>query len=101
MEYRNKNPDHIEWAKALKEVYLPGLRDFVKSFYPLGPVWKAAGGSNGPPPVASKTPTSAPPPPPPPLSPLVSTDALPAHPKQGMPAVFQELSSGKSVTSGM
>lgn len=101
MEFRNKNPDHIEWAKALKEVYLPGLRDFVKSFYPLGPVWKAAEGSNAPPPVTLKTPTSAPPPPPPPSSSLMSTDALPARPKQGMSAVFQEINSGKSGNSGM
>ncbi|KAL9691825.1 hypothetical protein QQ045_012252 [Rhodiola kirilowii] len=28
-------------AKALKELYLPGLRDYVKAFYPLGPVWSA------------------------------------------------------------
>ncbi|KAL9296422.1 hypothetical protein ACSQ67_022318 [Phaseolus vulgaris] len=43
VEYRNKDPNHVEWAKALKELYLPGLRDYVKSFHPLGPVWSPTG----------------------------------------------------------
>ncbi|MED6179675.1 F-actin-capping protein subunit alpha [Stylosanthes scabra] len=38
VEYRNIDPNHVEWAKSLKELYLPGLRDYVKGFYPLGPV---------------------------------------------------------------
>uniref|UniRef100_A0A803LDS2 Adenylyl cyclase-associated protein n=1 Tax=Chenopodium quinoa TaxID=63459 RepID=A0A803LDS2_CHEQI len=42
IEYKNKDPNHVEWAKALKELYLPGLRDYVKSFYPLGPVWSTS-----------------------------------------------------------
>ncbi|KAL6951896.1 hypothetical protein U1Q18_047874 [Sarracenia purpurea var. burkii] len=37
VEYKNKDPNHVEWAKALKDLYVPGLRDYVKSQYPLGP----------------------------------------------------------------
>nr|GMC91039.1 cyclase-associated protein 1-like [Ipomoea batatas] len=37
VDYKNNDPNHIEWAKALKELYVPGLRDYVKSHYPLGP----------------------------------------------------------------
>lgn len=33
----------MEWAKALKELYLLGLRDYVKTHYALGPVWNASG----------------------------------------------------------
>uniref|UniRef100_A0A803LP53 Adenylyl cyclase-associated protein n=1 Tax=Chenopodium quinoa TaxID=63459 RepID=A0A803LP53_CHEQI len=66
IEYKNKDPNHVEWAKALKELYLPGLRDYVKSFYPLGPVWS----------TSSKA-------------------------TVGMSAVFQEISSGGAVTSGL
>ncbi|KAK1402649.1 Cyclase-associated protein 1-like [Heracleum sosnowskyi] len=45
VEYRNNDPNHAEWAKALKELYTPGLRDYVKAHYPLGPVWSATGKS--------------------------------------------------------
>ncbi|KAI4318356.1 hypothetical protein MLD38_032072 [Melastoma candidum] len=103
VEYRNKDVNHVEWAKALKELYLPGLRDYVKGFYPLGPVWNASGKpiSSAPPkPVAKGGP--APPPPPPAL--LFSSEpsqASSSRPKEGMAAVFQEINSGKSVTSGL
>uniref|UniRef100_A0A9I9D9L6 BHLH domain-containing protein n=1 Tax=Cucumis melo TaxID=3656 RepID=A0A9I9D9L6_CUCME len=43
VEYRNKDPNHVEWAKVIKELYLSGLRDYVKSFYPLGSVWSVLG----------------------------------------------------------
>lgn len=107
MEYRNKDPDHVEWAKALKELYCPGLRDFVKKYYALGPVWGPVGGA----PVSQSKTTAptpkapaakGPPPPAPPSAPLFSTDKSPksSQPKVGMSAVFQEISSGKPVTSG-
>ncbi|KAF9676011.1 hypothetical protein SADUNF_Sadunf09G0094000 [Salix dunnii] len=64
VQYKSKDPNHVEWAKALKDLYLPGLRDYVKSHYPLGP-------------------------------------ASSSKPKEGMAAVFQEISSGKSVTAGL
>ncbi|KAL0907889.1 hypothetical protein M5K25_022340 [Dendrobium thyrsiflorum] len=37
--YSNKDSDHVEWTKSLKELYFPGFWDYVKSFYPLGLVW--------------------------------------------------------------
>ncbi|KAK6916571.1 Adenylate cyclase-associated CAP, C-terminal [Dillenia turbinata] len=101
--YRNKDADHVEWAKALKELYLPGLRDYVKSYYPLGPVWSPSGKpvTSAPP----KAPTSgAPAPPPPPPASLFGSETAPAtssRPKEGMAAVFQDISSGKSVTAGL
>ncbi|KAF7840940.1 cyclase-associated protein 1-like [Senna tora] len=100
VEYRNKDPNHVEWAKALKELYLPGLRDYVKSFYPLGPVWSPTGKPVAP----SKAPApSAPAPPPPPPASLFSSEssqATSSKPKEGMSAVFQEISTG-NVTSGL
>lgn len=102
MEYRNKDANHVEWAKALKELYLPGLRDYVKAHYPLGPVWSATGK------IAASAPAKAPargapaPPPPPPASLFSSETAQPSSsgPKEGMSAVFAEISSGKPVTTG-
>ncbi|KAI7742133.1 hypothetical protein M8C21_003537, partial [Ambrosia artemisiifolia] len=62
VEYRNKDSNHVEWARALKELYVPGLRNYVKTHYPLGPVWSATGSAVSAPPKAS---APAPPPPPP------------------------------------
>lgn len=107
VEYRSKDPNHVEWAKALKELYLPGLREYVKSFYPLGPVWSATGTT------ITSAPTSEPPkapargapaPPPPPSASLFSSESSntsSSRPKEGMAAVFQEISSGKPVASGL
>ncbi|KAL6637009.1 hypothetical protein ACP70R_024581 [Stipagrostis hirtigluma subsp. patula] len=108
VEYRNKDPDHVEWAKALKDLYMPGLRDYVKKHYPLGPVWGPAGGAPVSQPKAAAAPTpkapavKAPPPPAPPSAPLFSTEKSPksSQPKEGMSAVFQEISS-KPVTAGL
>ncbi|KAJ4964330.1 hypothetical protein NE237_024269 [Protea cynaroides] len=102
IEYKTKDPNHVEWAKALKELYLPGLRDYVKSFHPLGPVWNPTGKTTVPAPVSTKASPSAPaPPPPPPASLFSSESASSSRPKEGMAAVFQDLSSGKSVTAGL
>ncbi|RLN19157.1 cyclase-associated protein 1-like [Panicum miliaceum] len=107
VEYRNKDPDHVEWAKALKDLYMPGLRDYVKKHYPLGPVWDPAGGAAASQPKAvaptPKAPAAkAPPPPAPPSAPLFTTEKSPksSQPKKGMSAVFQEISS-KPVTAGL
>ncbi|KAL4280235.1 hypothetical protein GQ457_03G002770 [Hibiscus cannabinus] len=105
VEYKTKDPNHVEWAKALKELYLPGLRDYVKSHYPLGPVWNASGKkvstapSKAPPPSAPGPPAA---PCPPPASHFSSESSKPSssQPKQGMSAVFQEINSG-SVTTGL
>ncbi|KAJ6927204.1 cyclase-associated protein 1-like [Populus alba x Populus x berolinensis] len=97
VEYKSKDPNHVEWAKALKELYLPGLRDYVKSHYPLGPVWSATAKAKA---AAPRAPA---PPPPPPASLFTSESSSPSSskPKEGMAAVFQEISSGKPVTSGL
>lgn len=102
MEYRNKDANHVEWAKALKELYIPGLRDYVKSNYPLGPVWSIMGKPAVSAPNKAPTPGAPAPPPPPPAS-LFSSEApqsSSSRPNEGMAAVFQEISSGKPVTSG-
>ncbi|CAA0807616.1 Cyclase-associated protein 1 [Striga hermonthica] len=108
VEYRNKDANHVEWARSLKELYLPGLRDYVKSHYPLGPVWNATGkiaGSTQA--VTDPTPKAAPgapAPPPPPAASLFSSETnqpSSSRPREGMSAVFQEISSGKPVTAGL
>lgn len=106
VEYRSKDPNHVEWAKALKELYLPGLRDYVKSNYPLGPVWSTTGKTTVSPPASAPSKAPAPrgpaPPPPPPASLFTSesSNASSSQPKKGMAAVFQEISSGETVTAG-
>lgn len=99
VEYRNKDPNHVEWAKALKELYLPGLRDYVKRYYPLGPVWSPTGKLI----ALSKAPApGAPAPPPPPPASLLtseSSQASSSKPREGMSAVFQQIGAG-NVTSG-
>ncbi|MBA0631545.1 hypothetical protein Godav_000410 [Gossypium davidsonii] len=109
VEYRNKDQIHVEWAKALKELYLPGLRDYVKSHYPLGPVWSASGKKASSAALKAPPPGAPAPPPPPPASLFSSEPSQPSssNPKQGMSAVFQEISSGnvsvglKKVTADM
>ncbi|KAI3509578.1 hypothetical protein L1887_24956 [Cichorium endivia] len=98
VEYRNKDQEHVEWAKALKELYVPGLRDYVKNHYPLGPVWSTTGATVAAPPTSSKP--SAPTPPNASLANLASSSSSSSRPKQGMAAVFQEISSGP-VTAGL
>lgn len=99
VEYRNKDPNHVEWAKALKELYLPGLRDYVKSFHPLGPVWSPTGKVIAPTKASAPAAPAAPPPPPASLFSSESSQASSSKPKEGMSAVFQQISEG-SVTSG-
>ncbi|XP_043709536.1 cyclase-associated protein 1-like [Telopea speciosissima] len=105
VEYKTKDPNHVEWVKALKELYLSGLRDYVKSFYPLGPVWNPSSKTAVSAPVSTKaSPPSAPAPPPPPPASLFSSESSSAsssRPKEGMAAVFQEINAGKSGTSGL
>ncbi|XP_009605961.1 cyclase-associated protein 1 [Nicotiana tabacum] len=103
VEFKNKDANHVEWAKALKELYLPGLRDYVKSHYPLGPVWSATGKAAVSAPSNAPSPSAPAPPAPPPAS-LFSSEspqASSSRPKQGMAAVFDEINSGKPVTSGL
>jgi adenylyl cyclase-associated protein len=102
VEYRNKDSNHVEWAKATKELYVPGLRDFVKKFYPQGPVWNTVGADSSIPVSATAVKSGArpPPPPPPPLPIFESTEAAESS-KEGMSAIFQEISRGESVTAGL
>ncbi|XP_074313396.1 cyclase-associated protein 1-like [Silene latifolia] len=100
IEYKNKDPNHAEWAKAMKEVYLPGLRDYVKTYYPLGPVWGTSGKAT----VSSAPKAAAPAPPPAPSAALFSSDSpkpSSSQPKKGMSAVFNEISAGGELTSGL
>ncbi|KAK6136765.1 hypothetical protein DH2020_029478 [Rehmannia glutinosa] len=102
VEYRNKDANHVEWAKALKELYVPGLRDYVKSHHRLGPVWSATGKIAASAPAKAPTPGAPAPPPPPPASLFTeTTQPSSSQPKVGMSAVFQEISSGKPVTAGL
>uniref|UniRef100_A0A7N0ZR78 Adenylyl cyclase-associated protein n=1 Tax=Kalanchoe fedtschenkoi TaxID=63787 RepID=A0A7N0ZR78_KALFE len=107
VEFRGKDPNHVEWARVLKELYLPGLRDYVKAFYPLGPVWSATGkvvsAPSKPSPPSKPSAPGAPAPPPPPPPSLFASDSSPvesSRPKAGMAAVFQEIGS-KPVTAGL
>ncbi|GAA0146782.1 actin or actin-binding cytoskeletal protein [Lithospermum erythrorhizon] len=102
VEFRNKDANHVEWAKALKELYISCLRDYVKSHYPLGPVWSSTGKANLSTPT--KAPNSGAPAPPAPAAALFSSNSAqpsPSRSKDGMSAVFQEINSGKPVTSGL
>ncbi|XP_071691792.1 cyclase-associated protein 1-like [Rutidosis leptorrhynchoides] len=101
VEYKNKDANHVEWARALKELYVPGLRNYVKSHYPLGPVWSATGSVVPAAPKAVPK-TNAPAPPPPPPASLLTSESSPSssRPKEGMAAVFQEIGS-KPVTAGL
>ncbi|CAI9294692.1 unnamed protein product [Lactuca saligna] len=97
VEYKNKDPYHVEWAKALKELYVPGLRDYVKAHYSLGPLWSTTGAVVSAPKSAQP---SAPNPPSASLANLASSSSSRPKQGQGMAAVFQEISS-KPVTSGL
>lgn len=84
---------------------MPGLREYVKAFYPMGPVWGPAGS----PMISASTSASAkgksvvhgPSAPPPPSTCLFTSDGAPQQPRASMSAVFQEIGSGKSVTAGI
>lgn len=111
VEYKSKDSNHVEWAKALKEFFVPGLRDYVRKNYPVGPTWnptgvdvkefKANNSSLVPAsPNALPQDTSLPPPPPPPRSLPVSADGTGGL-KASTSAVFQEINKGETVTAGL
>ncbi|KAL6992887.1 hypothetical protein U1Q18_011005 [Sarracenia purpurea var. burkii] len=87
----------------VEELYVPGLRDHVKSQYPLGPVWSATGKTIVPAPSKAPTTTAPAPPPPPPasLSSSESPQSSSSRPKEEMSAVCQEINSGKPATAGL
>ncbi|XP_047336569.1 cyclase-associated protein 1-like [Impatiens glandulifera] len=105
VEYKSKDPNHLEWAKSLKELYVPDLRDYVKTYYPLGPVWSTTASIGGPGTGAGAGSAPAPPPSAAFIS-KTSSSSSSQQPKAaaggaGMGAVFQDISSGKSVTAGL
>lgn len=90
---------------------MPGLRDYVRKNYPIGPTWnptgvdvkefKANNSSLVPAsPNALPQDTSLPPPPPPPRSLPVSADGTGGL-KASTSAVFQEINKGETVTAGL
>lgn len=114
VEYKTKDPNHVEWARALKDLYLPGLREYVKNYHTTGPAWNPSGvdfaqwnpGSadapkktSAPPPPPPRGPPP-PPPPPGPLAPPPSTPGSSAGTPLSMSAVFQEINKGEQVTTG-
>ncbi|XP_010263686.1 PREDICTED: cyclase-associated protein 1-like [Nelumbo nucifera] len=102
VEYKSKDPNHVEWAKALKELYLPGLRDYVKCFCPLGPVWNPTGKMVVSGLASAQSKPSLPnAPAPPPAFTSESSGSSSSCPKEGMSAVFREINSGKPVTAGL
>lgn len=68
MEFRNSDSRHVDWVKALKQVFQQ-LKAYVKQHHPTGPAWNAKGipfkdfkpDSTG---AAAPSPASAPKPPP-------------------------------------
>lgn len=125
MEYRGKDANHVEWARALKELYLPGLQSYVKQYHTTGPSWNPSGvdvsdwspGSqepakkkSAPPPPPPRGPPPPPPgvpPPPPPSGSLAPPPTSASTPSSSggaplsMSAVFQEINKGESVTAGV
>ncbi|GAQ84855.1 Adenylate cyclase-associated protein [Klebsormidium nitens] len=116
MAYRNKDAQHVEWCKALKAVFLPGLKDYVKQHQTTGPAWKPNGipisqfkgeaPASTAPPAATRTPPPPPrkapaPPPTPPAGSLLQPRAAAPAPASGMSALLQDLNKGDAVTSGL
>ncbi|TVU05670.1 hypothetical protein EJB05_48842, partial [Eragrostis curvula] len=66
------------------------LRNYVKNFYPLGPVWQPSGSAPNKTRSAPSLPAS-----------LSFSSASSPQPKSGMSAVFAEISSGKAATQGL
>ncbi|KAL6991998.1 F-actin-capping protein subunit alpha [Sarracenia purpurea var. burkii] len=102
MKLQNQTLDLAKTNQTV-ELYVPGLRDYVKSQYPLGPVWSATGKTFVPAPSKAPTTTAPAPPPPPPvsLSSLESSQSSSSRPKEEMSAVCQEINSGKPATAGL
>lgn len=122
VEYKGKDANHVEWARALKELYLPGLRDYVKQFHTTGPSWNTTGvdlstWSPGSPESAKKTsappppprgppppPPRGPPPPPPPGSlapPLSGASSSTGGAPLSMSEVLKDINKGEQVTAGL
>lgn len=117
-EYKEKEPAHVEWVKSLYRIN-DSLMAFVKKHYEGGLTWNANGidpvdaleevqsgqSSN----TVPKTPSTAGGPPPPPPLPKFDNPPAPPMPPNGAPssssndmgAVFDQISRGSAVTSGL
>ncbi|KAL3158071.1 hypothetical protein ABBQ32_011678 [Trebouxia sp. C0010 RCD-2024] len=128
MEFRNSDSRHVDWVKALKQVF-QHLKAYVKQHHPAGPAWNANGipfkdcksdspGAAAPSPAPASAPKTqpaaapsrggpaAPPPPPPgslfqPKAPSGPTPSAASTSSSSMSAVFSELNKGNTVTSGL
>lgn len=127
MEFRNSDSRHVDWVKALKQVFQQ-LKAYVKQHHMAGPAWNANGtpfkdfkpdsvGAAAPSPAPTSAPKpappapsgrgpSAPPPPPPgslfqPKGPSGPSPSAASTSSSGMSAVFSELNKGGTVTSGL
>ncbi|CAO3663185.1 unnamed protein product [Umbelopsis ramanniana] len=123
-EFKDKDPQQIEWTKAFLAI-INELYGYVKEHHRTGLVWNPNGenpesafskvssqpsGSDVPTPTATAPPPAPAPsaggPPPPPPPPPVMTDFEDASAKAapsttGASAIFAELNKGESVTSGL
>ena len=70
MEFRNKDSQHVDWVKALKNLFQQ-LKAYVKQHHMAGPAWNPKGtpcrdykpNSKGPAPGRQPASAAAPPPP--------------------------------------
>ena len=117
-EYKEKEPAHVEWVKSLYRIN-DALTTFVKKHYEGGLTWNSNGidpvdalkevQSGQPNSKASKAPLNAGGPPPPPPLPKFDNPPAPPMPPNGalssssndMGAVFDQISRGTAVTSGL
>lgn len=87
-EYKDKDPQQVEWVKALMEVWNQ-LKAFVKANHPSSLRWGSGGATS----AGSGVP--APPPPPPAPAPEASQGG------GAMNALFADLNRGDAVTAGL
>lgn len=125
MEWRSKDPNHVAWVQALKEL-LAELKVFCARHFPAGPAWNPSGipasdfkpgagpaaakpaAASSPPP---KAPGGPPPPPPPPPPGALLSERKPGAAATGsgssggggnpMAALFADINKGTAVTSGL
>ncbi|MCJ1431539.1 hypothetical protein MMC27_000892 [Xylographa pallens] len=124
-EYKDKDHSHVEWVQGFYRIF-KSLVEYIKNHYPSGVTWNNKDGIDpqealrqvqsgetralGAAPTFS--PSSGPPPPPPPPMPTLDRGPPPPPmptngtsssraPTSDMGAVFDQLSRGEAVTSGL
>lgn len=103
-DFKEKDPRHVEWTKALMKIF-KDLHDYVLKFHTTGLLWnkdgkdaKPSAAPSGPP----APPAGGPPPPPPPPA----VEDLVDKPSEGgqaaaRSALFDEINKGGDVTKGL